>query len=338
MLFLKFLERLENEIQTKPVVSKMDTKFKILVSTIISARTKDEITEKVCEKLFLKVQSFEDLRKVDQKYLENLIYPAGFYREKAKRLKELSEIMKQFNDKIPNKLEDLVKLPGVGIKTAALYLSLAEKIDEICVDTHVHRITNRWDFVNTSTLEETYFELKKKLPKKYWRKINDLLVVFGKTVCKPLNPDCNNCKFKSFCPYFLKWSYFYDVLNKYDFVEGVKEEKGTYVLHLYLKENKNILVGKRKFSFRRGHYFYVGSAYGKTVNLETRIKRHLSKEKNKHWHIDYLLEYANIRKVYTTPLKCEKNVCKDLSFLEFIKDFGNSDDIENPSHLFYIKP
>ncbi len=338
IMFLKFLDILEKEIYNKPVVSRMDSKFKILISTIISARTKDETTEKVCEKLFLKVKDFEDLRKIDQKELEELLYPAGFYREKAKRLKELANIMKQFGDVIPNNLEDLIKLPGVGIKTATLYLSLAEKIDEICVDTHVHRITNRWEFVDTLTPEETYYELKKKLPKKYWKKINDLLVIFGKTVCKPFNPDCNNCKFKTFCPYFLKWSYFYDVLNKYGFNEGIKNEKGTYVLHLYLKKNKNILIGKKKIFFKKGHYFYVGSAYGKTINLQNRINRHLKKEKNKHWHIDYFLEYANIKKVYTTSLKCEKEICKDLAFLDFIKDFGNSDDNKNPSHLFYIKP
>ena len=337
-MFEKFLKSLEKEIQTKPVVSKMDSKFKILISTIISARTKDEVTEKVCEKLFSKVKNFEDLRKIDQRELESLIYPAGFYKEKVKRLKELANTMKQYNDEIPDNLEELIKLPGVGIKTATLYLSLAEKKDEICVDTHVHRITNRWNFVNTLTPEETYFELKKKLPKEYWKKINNLLVIFGKTVCKPLDPDCGDCKFKLFCPYFLKWSYLYDILYKYGFMEEIKESEGTYVLHLYLKENKNILIGKRKIFFRKGHYFYVGSAYGKTINLKTRIERHLRKDKNKHWHIDYFLEFANVRKVYTTTLKCEKEVCKDLSFLDFIKGFGNSDDNENDSHLFYIKP
>ena len=336
-MFIKFLNRLDREIKIKPVVSRMDKKFKILISTILSARTKDEITEKVCEKLFSKIKDFEDLRKIDLKELENLIYPVGFYREKAKRLKELAEVMKKHNNEIPNSLEELVKLPGVGIKTATLYLSLAEKQDEICVDTHVHRISNRWNFVDTVTPEETYYELKKKLPKEYWRKINDLLVIFGKTVCKPVVPDCDNCKFKATCPYFLRWSSFYDILNKYKFKEGIKFETGTYILLMYLKENKNIIIGKRKIFFRKGYYIYVGSAKGRSANLKNRISRHLSKEKKKHWHIDYLLEHVNINKVFTSPLFCEKEVCKDLSFLDSVKNFGNSDDKENDSHLFYIK-
>jgi len=336
------LEKRFHTFQT-PVVELIEAQtkdpFKILITTLLSARTKDQTTSAVVTRLFQQIDTYGDLKKYSLEELEKMIYPVGFYRNKAKYLQKMPYVLEEkFNGIVPETIDQLCELPGVGRKTANLVRAIAFKKPAICVDIHVHRICNRWDFVNTSTPEETYFELKKKLPKEYWRKINDLLVIFGKNICKPLNPNCDGCKFKSFCPYFLKWSYFYDILNKYGFTEGIKESKGTYILHLYLRENKNILIGKRKIFFRKGHYFYVGSAYGKTINLKTRIERHLRKDKNKHWHIDYFLEFANVRKVYTTSLKCEKEVCKDLNFLDFIEGFGNSDDNENDSHLFYIKP
>jgi len=342
--FETFLDQLSRDLDKKPVVSKMNSKFKILISTILSARTKDEVTEKVSERLFKRVTSFEDLNNISQEELESLIYPVGFYKQKAKRLKELAKIIiTKYGGEIPKSIDELTKLPGIGLKTATLYLSLAENDDEICVDTHVHRICNRFEFVDTKFPEETYYELKKKLPKRYWNRINDLLVVFGQTICKPKKPLCVLCKYKSICPYYEKLNKFESLLDKYSFRKvsksNIPREKGTYILKIYLKENRNILIGKRKLFFEKGYYFYVGSAFGSNINLYNRINRHLSNSKKKHWHIDYFLEYANIESVYVSHLRCESDVAKELeNIFKPIFNFGNSDDKSSKSHLFYLKP
>ena len=153
--------------------------FKVLVSTIISARTKDEVTEEVSKKLFKEIKDVDDLLNIDEEKLANLIYPAGFYKNKAKNLKKLAKILKDnYNGRVPDSLEELLKLPGVGWKTANLVITLAFDKDGICVDTHVHRICNRWEIVDTETPEETEFELRKKLPKKYWKIIKILVSVY----------------------------------------------------------------------------------------------------------------------------------------------------------------
>jgi len=173
--------------------------FKVLIATILSARTKDETTVKVCEKLFAKVKKFDDLNKLKLKEIEKLIYPVGFYKTKSKHLKSLPSALKEFDNKVPSNIEDLLKLPGVGRKTANLVRSVAFKKDGMCVDIHVHRISNRLGYVNTKTPFETEMKLRETLPKKYWESYNSMLVAFGQNLCRPLSPYCSKCPIINYC-------------------------------------------------------------------------------------------------------------------------------------------
>ncbi len=180
-----------------------NTPFHILIATMLSARTKDETTLKVCETLFEKIKNNNDLLKINQNILKKTIYPIGFYRVKSRNLKKLALILKEkFNSRVPDRLESLLLLPGVGRKTANLVLISAFNQYGICVDTHVHRITNRWRYVHTSTPDETEFALRKKLPKHLWKIINNILVTYGKFICKPVRPLCSQCNIALHCPFF----------------------------------------------------------------------------------------------------------------------------------------
>jgi endonuclease-3 len=182
-------------------ISSEKNPFKILVSTILSSRTKDEITKQASQRLFLKVKNPNDLIKLSIKEIEKLIYPVGFYRVKARNLKKLAEILiKDYNGKVPNSINELIKLPGVGRKTANLVVTLGFNKYGICVDTHVHRIVNRWGYIKTKTPKETEYALRKKLPKKHWKKINSILVVFGQNICTPILPKCSSCNLNNICP------------------------------------------------------------------------------------------------------------------------------------------
>jgi endonuclease-3 len=182
-------------------ISSEKNPFKILISTILSSRTKDETTKQASQRLFLKVKNPNDLIKLSIKEIEKLIYPVGFYRVKARNLKKLAEVLiKDYNGKVPNSIDELVKLPGVGRKTANLVVTLGFNKYGICVDTHVHRIVNRWGYIKTKTPEETEYALRKKLPRNYWRKINSLLVVFGQNICTPIFPKCSSCNLNNICP------------------------------------------------------------------------------------------------------------------------------------------
>ena len=177
--------------------------FSILIGTILSARTKDENTAKVVKKLFAKYKSVNALAKAKVKEVEKLIRSIGFYHVKAKRIIEVASIISsQYKGKVPNDFDKLLKLPGVGRKTANCVLVYAFDRAAIPVDTHVHRISNRLGLVNTKTPEETEFELMKKIPKKYWLEINDTFVMYGQNICKPISPQCNVCKIKNSCKYF----------------------------------------------------------------------------------------------------------------------------------------
>lgn len=174
--------------------------FKILIGTILSARTKDDTTAKVLEKLFSKVQKIEDLDNLELQEIETLIYPVGFYHQKAKYLKLLPEVLKdKFDNKIPKTLDELIQLPGVGRKTANLVLILAFDKDAMCVDIHVHRISNRLGYIETKNPTESERALREKLPLKYWKVYNSILVAFGQNLCKPINPKCNDCPVNEFC-------------------------------------------------------------------------------------------------------------------------------------------
>lgn len=174
--------------------------FKVLISCIISLRTKDETTREASERLFKKASTPQGVSRLTPVEIEKLIYPAGFYRVKARVIAGLStELMENHNSEVPDTIEGLLKLKGVGRKTANLVVTMGFGKPGICVDTHVHRIANRWGFVSTKTPEETEFALRKRLDKKYWMEINDLLVAFGQNVCRPVSPVCTGCRISAFC-------------------------------------------------------------------------------------------------------------------------------------------
>lgn len=174
--------------------------FRILISTIISLRTKDQVTTIASKKLYAVADTPAEIAALSVEKIEKLIYPAGFYHTKAKQIKEICRILvKDYGSSVPHTMEELLSFKGVGRKTANLVLALGFNIPAICVDTHVHRITNRLGYVKTSVPEETEFALRKKLPEKYWLRINTLMVAFGQTICIPTIPRCPICKL-TFCP------------------------------------------------------------------------------------------------------------------------------------------
>jgi len=183
----------------------LKTPFQHLVFTVLSSRTKDEVTAEVCKRLFSVADTPEKLAELPVDRIEELIRGVGFYRVKAKNLKKLAEELVKLG-RVPDSYEELVKLPGVGRKTANVVLASAFGKDSIGVDTHVHRISNRLGLVSTEKPEETEEELKKLFPKKLWRKVNRAMVGFGQTVCKPQKPLCSECPFKDRCPYNLSRS------------------------------------------------------------------------------------------------------------------------------------
>lgn len=174
--------------------------FQLLIATVLSLRTKDETTSVVAEKLFKKLKKPEDFITISQKELEKLLYPVGFYKRKSQQIKEICKIViEKYDSEVPADLEKLLSLPGVGRKTANLVLAKGFNIPAICVDIHVHRISNRLGFVKTKTPEETEMVLRKKLPKKYWIEYNDVLVAYGQGLCRPQSPWCSKCKVIKYC-------------------------------------------------------------------------------------------------------------------------------------------
>jgi len=203
----EILKRIKSEYKkwNPPIVSFMaqsgSDPFKILVATVLSLRTKDETTAKAANRLFQVAKTPQELLKLTEEEIASLIYPVGFYRRKAKQLKEIAKILvEKYGGKVPDDLEELLKLPGVGRKTANLVITEAYGKDGICVDTHVHRISNRLGYVKTKTPEETEMALREKLPKKHWREINELLVALGQTICHPTSPKCSECPINELCP------------------------------------------------------------------------------------------------------------------------------------------
>ncbi|PHR28953.1 MAG: exodeoxyribonuclease III [Desulfotalea sp.] len=173
--------------------------FKVLVATILSARTKDDVTAKASARLFKKAADIHSLAKLSEEELTQLIYPVGFYKTKAKHLAKLYAAMAQFNHQVPETIEELIKLPGVGRKTANLVVSVAYQKPAICVDTHVHRIMNIWQYINTDTPLKTEMALRATLPDTYWITVNSILVAFGQSICKPVGPHCDICPLAHTC-------------------------------------------------------------------------------------------------------------------------------------------
>ena len=177
--------------------------FSILIGTILSARTKDETTTKAVKALFLKYKNPKDLGNAKVKDVEKIIRSIGFFHVKSKRIIEVSKIIHQkYKDKVPEDLDTLVQLPGVGRKTANCVLVYAFEKPAIPVDIHVHRISNRLGLVETKNPEETEQELMSKIDKKYWIDINDTFVMYGQNICKPISPMCDVCKIKKSCKYY----------------------------------------------------------------------------------------------------------------------------------------
>ena len=178
--------------------------FCVLIGTILSARTKDQCTAGAVRRLFAAAKGdvfrAEDLERISLKELEKLIYPVGFYHDKARHLKALPKVLKErFGGILPNTVEELCELPGVGRKTANLTVAVGFNLPAICVDVHVHRICNRWNLVQTKTPLETEMALRRILPVKYWKTWNSHIVSFGQTRCGPIRPKCEGCPVARFC-------------------------------------------------------------------------------------------------------------------------------------------
>ena len=174
--------------------------FKVLVSCIISLRTKDEVTASASERLFARAQTPEAMTGLSVDDIAQLIYPAGFYRTKADQIALLSrKLVHEYHGAVPDEIDELLAFKGVGRKTANLVMTLGFGKPGICVDTHVHRICNRLGYVATKTPDETEKVLRMQLPPEYWIEINDLLVAFGQNHCHPVSPRCSSCKVSAFC-------------------------------------------------------------------------------------------------------------------------------------------
>lgn len=188
-----------------PAVSKIARRrrdpFRILISTVLSLRTKDEVTDVASRRLFAIASTPATLSKTSVRSIEKAIYPVGFYRTKARSIKEIARrLVVDYGGRVPDTIDELLTFKGVGRKTANLVITLGYGKDGICVDTHVHRISNRLGLVRTKTPEQTEFALMKVLPRKHWIGYNELLVSFGQKVCTPLSPFCSRCPLAGRCP------------------------------------------------------------------------------------------------------------------------------------------
>ncbi len=200
------MERLKKHFFTvkTPIVDLIQAQtkepFKVLVATILSARTKDETTSRAVSALFKVVHIPADLDKLSYEELDRIIYQVGFHREKSKHLKQLPQVLNEkFGGQVPDEIDDLLMLPGVGRKTANLVRAVAFQKPAICVDVHVHRICNRWGYINTKTPLESEMALRKKLPLKHWLNINSYVVAFGQNLCTSRKPQCHLCPIHEFC-------------------------------------------------------------------------------------------------------------------------------------------
>jgi len=174
--------------------------FRILIACVLSLRTKDQTTAEASRRLFSLASDPSNMLRLSRRRIERAIYPVGFYRTKAKQIHEICRrLLTEYDGRVPDSLEDLLTLKGVGRKTANLVVTVGYGKPGICVDTHVHRISNRWGYVKTKTPEDTEQALRRKLPRRYWITFNDLLVPFGQNLCQPVSPYCSRCKLVKYC-------------------------------------------------------------------------------------------------------------------------------------------
>lgn len=199
----KVLNLLVKEQGTSTMLGRMSKKydpFKVLISTILSARAKDEVTEVISEELFKKYSTATKLANANKKDVIKIIHRIGFYNAKSKNIINTAKmLLDKFNGKVPKTLNELIELPGVGRKVANCVLVYAYKQDAIPVDTHVHKISNRLGWVKTKMPEETEEKLEKLVPRKHWQLINDTFVSHGKTICVPISPFCSKCPIYDYC-------------------------------------------------------------------------------------------------------------------------------------------
>ena len=182
------------------LMDSFDDPFIVLIACILSLRTNDRTTYPATLRMLELGKTPKDFAKIHPEILAKAIYPVGFYANKAKQIVELSKkLVENYDSKVPCDIDELCKFNGVGRKTANLVLSEGFRVPAICVDVHVHRITNRWGYVKTKNPEETEFALREKLPQKYWLDINSLLVTHGQNICKPINPKCDICPINKYC-------------------------------------------------------------------------------------------------------------------------------------------
>ena len=204
-IFALFQETLKKKKRNLPSVSlialKMNTPYTVLISTLISLRTKDDVTLAASERLFSLADNPEKMLSLSDEEIEKAIYPAGFYKRKAQNIKEISKtLIEKYDGKVPSTQEELLALPGVGIKTANLTLNLGFNIDAICVDCHVHQIANRIGWIDTKTPEESVDALESIMPRRFWIPLNELLVAYGQNVCLSISPLCSECPICKECP------------------------------------------------------------------------------------------------------------------------------------------
>ncbi len=174
--------------------------FKVLISCILSLRTQDKTTAAASARLFALAGTPAAMVALSQETIERAIYPVGFYRTKAAQIREICrQLLEKYAGRVPDGIDELLTFKGVGRKTANLVVTLGYGKPGICVDTHVHRICNRWGYVKTKTPEQTETALRKKLPKQYWLTINDYLVTFGQNQCTPISPKCSSCMLSQLC-------------------------------------------------------------------------------------------------------------------------------------------
>jgi len=174
--------------------------FQVLISCILSLRTQDATTAQATRRLFALADTPEKMSRLSARTIQRAIFPVGFYRTKAKNIRAICRtLIERYTARVPDEIDELLKLKGVGRKTANLVVTLGYRKPGICVDTHVHRISNRWGYVRTKNPEKTEFALRRKLPRQYWLEYNDLLVTFGQHLCRPISPMCSRCPVEKYC-------------------------------------------------------------------------------------------------------------------------------------------
>ncbi|MDY0289611.1 MAG: endonuclease III [Sphaerochaeta sp.] len=205
VLFDSFRAAIKDAGRTLPSLSIIaglkDDPYRVLIATILSLRTRDEVTLASSERLFALADTPSSILALSLEEIETAIYPAGFYKTKAKTIHAISAILlSEYGGRVPSTSEELMKLPGVGIKTANLTLNLGFGIEAICVDCHVHKIANRMGWVSTKTPEQTEIALQNVMPRRFWIPLNELLVIYGQLICTSISPWCSKCPQQDVCP------------------------------------------------------------------------------------------------------------------------------------------